>query len=87
MLSQSKLPATCSGNPFLYMLASESDDQKALAVALFNSFEDEAIAPTVKLAKEYRHIRCVNCNATVNGDTVTLTDISPYGYAAFEVTC
>ena len=84
-LSQSKLPATCSKNPFLYMLASESDDKHTLAVALFNPFEDDVLAPTVKLAKKYTHIRCVNCSTTLDGDTVTLTDIEPYGYAAFEV--
>lgn len=80
------LPATCTGHPFLYMIASESDDKDALSVALFNPFEDEAIAPTVSLAKKYHAIRFVNCNGTLNGDTVTLTDIEPFGFAAFEVT-
>lgn len=84
-LCGSTLPATCTGHPFLYMIASEDAEKKSLSVALFNPFEDEAIAPTVKLAREYQSIRFLNCNGTLNGDTVTLTDIEPYGYAAFEV--
>lgn len=79
------LPAVCTGHPYLYPIVSQSKDQKALSVLLLNPFLDDAMAPTVKLAKSYQSIRFVNCNGTLNGDTVTLSDIPTYGFAAFEV--
>ena len=86
-LCQGKLPAVCTGHPFLYLLVSQSADGRSLSVLLLNPFLDEAISPTVKLAKNYTSIRCINGKATLTQDTVTLTDIAPYGFAAFEVTC
>ena len=86
-LCQGKLPAVCTGHPFLYMIVSESGGKDSLSVALFNPFEDDVIAPTVTLAKEYHSIRCLNTEGKVSGNTVSLSsNIEPYGFAAFEVT-
>lgn len=84
-LAQEKLPAVCTGNPFLYPIVSQSKDKKSLSVLLLNPFIDDALTPTVKLSKQYQSIRFVNCTGALNADTVTLSDIAPYGFAAFEV--
>lgn len=84
-VSKKPLPALCGAQPFVYMICSESADGSALSVALFNPFEDEVLAPEVKLAKTYAAIRFVNCDGQLQGDVVTLSDIPPYGFAAFEV--
>ena len=78
-----KLPATCTKNPNLYIMASK--DSSAMSVLLINVNLDDVISPEIKLDKEYSEIRFVNCTGTLNGDTVRLSDITPYGYAMFEV--
>ncbi len=78
------LPATCQKNPNLYMLASRGE--KSMSVALCNVYLDDVLTPTVKLDRAYSSIRFVGCTGTLSGDTVTLSDIPPYGFAAFEVT-
>jgi len=78
-----KLPAVCTKNPNLYIIASKNE--KAMSVALANIFLDDIIEPVVKLDKEYGEIRFVNCTGRLEGDTVYLSDIAPYGFAAFEV--
>lgn len=78
------LPAVCAQNPYLYMITSRGEDG-SLAVALLNGFEDEIPTPTVTLDRTYASIRFVNCTGKLHGNVVTLSEISPYGFAAFEV--
>lgn len=78
-----KLPATCTKNPGLYILSSK--DESAMSVMLLNISLDDILNPEIKLDKEYKEIKFVNCSGTLNGDTVTLSDITPYGLAMFEV--
>ncbi len=82
-VGRAKLPVTCEGNPYLYMIAKR--DQHSLSVALFNLFCDEAIAPRLTLDCSYARIESFGCDAAVDGNTVTLSDIAPYGFAAFSV--
>ena len=56
-----------------------------MSVVLFNVFEDEILAPQVTLDKAYDSVRVVNGNGTLKADTVTLSDIPPFGFVAFEV--
>ena len=46
---------------------------------------DEVINTEIKLNKKYTDIRFINCTGRLEGDKVYLSDISPYGFAAFEV--
>ncbi|MBE7063366.1 MAG: hypothetical protein E7390_06250 [Ruminococcaceae bacterium] len=79
-----RVVASCTGNPWLYMLCKEKENK--VAVGLWNFFEDAVFAPTVKLNKAYTHIRFLNCSGTLSGDTVQLSDtLIPYSFAAFEV--
>ena len=82
-LSGKKLPAYVYGNPSLYIQCKES--KGALAVGLWNFFADTAFEPVVELAECYSDIEFVNCSGTLIGDKVTLTDIPPFGFVAFEV--
>ena len=84
-VANAPMPAVYTGHPFLYSIVSESPDRKKLSVPLINTFEDEIFSPVVTLQKPYSSIRSVHSTATLNGNTVTLSDIEPYGFAAFEV--
>lgn len=83
-IGKKPLPASCPQNPGLYLLTSK-DEAGAMSVALCNVGLDDVIETTVQLDKAYTSIRFVNCTGTLNKDTVTLSDIPPYGFAAFEV--
>ena len=78
------LPAKCEGHPYLYTVTSKGADG-SMSVALFNMHDDDIIAPEVILDGTFNDIRTVNCDASLDGNTVTLTDIAPYSFAAFEV--
>ncbi len=78
-----KLPANCQGNPHVYLLAAR--DEEAMSVLVVNHFMDELIAPVIQLDRPYKEIRFVNCTGKLDGDKVLLSDVMPYGIAAFEV--
>ena len=85
-LSEHALPAVIRKHPYLYMQAARSIDDSALSIALFNTCDDEVIMPTIELDRDYKTIRCVGCKAEIQGNKVyLLSDIEPYGMAAFEV--
>ena len=77
------LPAFSAKNPNLYILASKGED--SMSVALANVWLDDVYDPEIKLDKTYSEIRFVNCSGRLEGDRVYLSDIPPYGFAAFEV--
>ena len=83
-IGKCKLPAVCPKNPNLYLLTSKDEDG-SMSVALCNVHLDDIIEPTITLDHSYSSIRFVNCTGELQGDTVTLSDIPPYGFAAFEV--
>lgn len=78
-----KLPAACLKNPNLYIMT--STDDTSMSVLLMNIFVDEIDNPVITLDREYNHIRFVNCNGKLVGDKVYLSELPPYGFAAFEV--
>ena len=78
-----KLPATCQGNPNLYIATAVGDG--GLSVLLVNSFADEVISPTVTLDRKYSSIYSPFSDAYLEGDKVRLGDISPFGFALFTV--
>lgn len=78
-----KLPVVSLKNPNLYILASRSGDK--MSVAMFNISLDEISLPDILLDKKYSDIRFINCTGKLCGDTVKLSEIGPYGFAAFEV--
>ena len=85
-LSEHALPAVIRKHPYLYMQAAKSIDDSALSIALFNPCDDEVIMPTIELDRDYKTIRCVGCKAEIQSNKVyLLSDIEPYGMAAFEV--
>ena len=83
-LAKRPLPAKCEKHPQLYMTCRE--DENALTVGLYNCFPDTVFAPTLTLGNTYTKVTdTVNVSATVNGNTVTLTDIPPFSFCAFAV--
>ena len=79
------LPAYCLKNPLLYLIASRSEDGKSMAVGLFDIFEDEMIDAPVVLDRVYDRVRFVNCTGHMEGATVVIDYVEPYGFAGFEV--
>ena len=78
------LPASCMGNPDLYLLCKK--DEASMAVGLFNCFADSILTPTVKLDKPYSSVTFVGCDGRLDGDTVYINaPIPAYQFAAFEV--
>lgn len=83
-LSRGKsLPAYCFGNPNLYTMVKKRGD--CMTVGLWNFFADPVLEPKIQLDGVYQKIRFLNCEGTLDGDTVTLSEIAPYGFVAFEV--
>lgn len=84
-VSKKPIPALCTGHPYLYMICAKNAEGTAMSVALFNIFEDEVLAPEVTLDADYSEARFVNCEGSLAGNKITLSDIPPFGFAAFEV--
>ena len=74
-----RLPVYTEKHPDLYIIAKR--DAGGMAVGLFNIFADEVIAPTLTLDKEYTTAECVNCHATLCGNTLTFSDIPAFTFA------
>ena len=82
-ISQRPLPAKCQGHPQLYLLCKR--DGKKLTVGLFNCHADSILAPVVTLDKCYQKLICLNTNGKRTGNTVTLSELPAYSFAAFAV--
>ena len=70
-VARKPLPAYCVGNPELYIMCKK--DEESMSIALFNCFADRLFEPTVMLDESYARIECVGCEATLDGDRITLT--------------
>lgn len=78
-----KLPAYSYGNPDLYIISKKNE--KSTAVGLWNIFADEISEPVIELGEEYGSIEFINCSGRLEGNTVILSEIPPFGFAGFEV--
>ena len=78
-----RLPAYCYGNPNLYTMVKKSEDR--MTVGLWNFWPDPVFEPKIALDGEYKKIRFLNTDGRLDGDTVTLSELAAYGFAAFEV--
>lgn len=78
-----RLPAVSEKNPDLYVMTAKNDE--ALSVLCINAFPDEITEPIFTLDKKYSEISFVNCTGELKGDKVYLSELPPYGFAAFEV--
>lgn len=77
-----ELPAVITGNPELYVQVKEND--KSMAVGLWNFFSDDIPEPKIKLNFIPKSVKTINCKAEIKDNTVLLSRIEPYGFAAFE---
>ena len=82
-LTGEKLSIKIDGNPDLYTIVKKDGD--SLAVGMWNIFPDSVLDPVIKLKAEFSKIETCNCKAELDGDTVKLSDIAPYGFAGFKV--
>lgn len=79
------LPAHTIGNhPYLYELLKEND--KALALGVWNLFEDKVKNLKIKINVPFKDVRFVNCEGHVEGDYAILdTTLYPYEFAGIEI--
>ena len=83
-VARQKLPAYAQGNPELYLMCQAS--KQSMSVALFNCFADSITNLKIHLDRPYQRIECLNCEAHLEGETVTLsTRLYGYSSAAFRV--
>jgi hypothetical protein len=82
-LSGRTLPAHCPGNPDLYLMCKE--DGGEMAVGLWNFCADPVLQPQIKLEKAFYNIHFIRCSGQLEGDTVTLSELPPYGFCGFVV--
>ena len=83
-LSGKRLPAYCYGNPAMYTICKESENE--LAVGLWNLHADIAMDPVVELSETYSKIAFIGCSGKLQGNKVLLGDIPAFGFAVFNLT-
>ena len=82
-------PADCAGNPDLYIITNGHlllNGKVQGEVGLWNLFPDAVEEPVVELDAVPEEVRFLNCTGEVDGKTVRLSRIEPFGFAgiAFE---
>ena len=83
-VAKKPLPAVCTGNPFLYIIAKKDEDN--MSVGLWNFFADEVINPVIQLDEPYDNLDVYLKGGKLDGDKVILDqDIPPYGFVLFTV--
>ena len=82
-LSGKKLPAYVYGHPSLYIQCKKNEE--GMSVGIWNFFADIAIEPIIELDKNYSSINFINCSGELSKDKVSLSDIPPFSFVAFEV--
>ena len=82
-LSGEMLPASCPGNPDLYLMCKEG--QEEMAVGLWNFSPDPVLQPRVLLNKHYGSIRFLQGSGHLDGDTAVLFQLPPFGFCGFVV--
>lgn len=83
-VARKPMPAAINGNPEVYMMCRKTEN--SLSVALFNCFADPIINPFITLDGSYNRIECLNCNASLQGNSVTLTSrLHGFNFCAFRI--
>lgn len=82
-LSGNKLPVCVIGNPDCYVVCKKNSE--GMSVGIWNFNADEMAEQDIKLDGNYSSITSLRCQATLNGDTVRISEIAPFNFAAFEI--
>lgn len=74
-----------AGNyPMLYIMTKENEN--ALAVGLWNLFDDKIESAEIKVEKAFSDVRFVNCKGHAENGTIVLdSTLYPYEFAGFEL--
>ncbi|MBP5666214.1 MAG: hypothetical protein J6X87_08030 [Clostridia bacterium] len=73
------LDAVLTGSPDTYILTKNSEN--SLAIGIWNFSLDPIYAPKVRLGNKWQEAEFVNCTGTLEGATLELSDIGPFGMA------
>lgn len=83
-LAKQPLPAYCALNPEVYVMCEKDGD--AMSVGVFNCFADPLTNPVIMLGEKYDRIECLNCEAVLDGNKVTITNkLHAFSAAAFRL--
>lgn len=70
-------------NPDLYIQTKRDVD--TLAVGLWNFFPDDVFEPKIYLGEKWKSAEFLNCTGSLSDNTLTLSDIKPYGFVAVRL--
>ena len=73
------LDAVLTGSPDTYILTKNSEN--SLAIGIWNFSLDPIYTPKVRLGESWQSAEFVNCTGSLDGGTLELSDIAPFGMA------
>lgn len=83
-LNGKELDAICLGNPDLYIMTKKNDT--ALAIGLWNHFSDKILKPTIRLNKNYKSVKFINCEGRMENREIVLTKpLGAYEFCFIEL--
>ena len=83
-LAKQPLPAYCTLNPEVYVMCEKDND--TMSVGVFNCFADPLTNPVIMLGEKYCRIECLNCEAVLEGNKVTITNtLHAFSAAVFRL--
>lgn len=83
-LAKQPLPAYCALNPEVYIMCEKDND--TMSVGVFNCFADPLTNPVIMLGEKYSRIECLNCEAMLDGNKVTITNkLHAFSAAVFRL--
>ncbi len=76
LLSGNDFSFICTGNPDLYMLVRE--DEEEVAIGLWNICADKITEPVIKIDRKYKELKCLNGTGKIEGNHIKLSPIYAY---------
>lgn len=73
------LPAICKGNPDLYILCKENENE--FSIGLWNFFADAVENPVIQLSEEFSSAEFVNCYGKLENGKIYLSKLSAFEFS------
>ena len=78
------LPAICKGNPDLYTICRENENE--LSIGLWNFFADAVQEPVIELSGSYSSAEFVNCEGKLENNKISLSKLHAFEFAFIRLT-
>ena len=77
------LPAVCKGNPDLYIMCRE--DEEELSIGLWNFFADAIEEPCIELSENFSSAEFVNCTGRLEQGKIHLSKLSAFDFCFIKL--